>query len=113
MAEKEFDNRESWNDEDGQVATEEYLAVKKPNLYRVLILNDDYTPMEFVVFVLQKIFYKPQEEAYRLMWKVHTEGQGLCGVFTYDVAQTKVYQVKSFAKKHQHPLECIMEVEQG
>lgn len=96
---------------EGQLLAEEELEIRKPHLYRVFLLNDDYTPMDFVVLVLQKIFHKPIEEATRLMWKVHTEGQGLCGVYTYDVAQTKVYQTKSLARKHQHPLECVMEVE--
>ena len=107
-------NKHNYEDDyEGQILTEEEVRVKKPNLYRVLILNDDYTPMDFVVHVLQKIFHKAIEEATRLMWKVHTEGQGLCGVFTYDVAQTKVYQTKALARKHQHPLECVMEVEEA
>lgn len=101
------------DDHEGQILTEEELSVKKPNLYRVLILNDDYTPMEFVVYVLQKIFFKNIDEATRLMLKVHTEGQGLCGVFTYDVAETKMHQVKALAQKNQHPLECVMEVEES
>ncbi len=113
MAEKIFDHSEDYNESEGQVLTEEEVRVKKPNLYRVFLLNDDYTPMEFVVYVLQKIYHKPIEEATRLMWKVHTEGQGLCGVYPYDVAQTKVYQTKAMARKNQHPLECIMEVEEG
>ncbi len=113
MAERIFDDSEDYNEGEGQVLTEEEVQVKKPNLYRVFLLNDDYTPMDFVVHVLHKIYHKAFEEATRLMWKVHTEGQGLCGIFTYDVAQTKVYQTKALARKHQHPLECIMEVEQG
>lgn len=110
MSEKEYHNLDEFEGE-GQVLTEEDVEIRKPKLYRVFILNDDYTPMDFVVHVLQKIFHKSIEEATRLMWKVHTEGQGLCGVYTYDVAQTKVYQTKSLARKHQHPLECVMEVE--
>ncbi|MFO1519554.1 MAG: ATP-dependent Clp protease adapter ClpS [bacterium] len=105
-----------WQDDEDsgiQTITEEKQEVKKPNLYRVILLNDDYTPMDFVVWVLQSVFHKPQEEATRLMLDVHQKGQGLCGVFTYDVAQTKVYQVKSLAQKYGHPLECIMEVEEG
>lgn len=100
-------------DGEGQVLTEDEIRVERPKLYRVLILNDDYTPMEFVVYVLQKIFHKNIEEATRLMLKVHTEGQGLCGVFTYDIAQTKMHQVKALAQKNQHPLECVMEVEES
>ncbi len=113
MAAKEFDNTKHEEEGEGELATQVRKELKKPNLYRVLLLNDDYTPMEFVVLVLQKIFHKASEEAHRVMWKVHTEGEGLCGVYSYDVAQTKVYQVKALAKKHQHPLECIMEVEEG
>jgi len=82
---------------------------KKPNLYRVLILNDDYTPMEFVVHVLQKFFNKTSDEATRIMLHVHHHGVGECGVYTYEVAETKVTQVMDFARKHQHPLQCVME----
>lgn len=82
---------------------------KKPNLYRVLLLNDDYTPMEFVVVVLQRFFNKSQEDATRIMLHVHQNGVGECGVFTYEVAETKVTQVMDFARKHQHPLQCVME----
>ncbi len=106
----------STHEEDGgeggfQVLTEKRTQVKKPNLYRVLLINDDYTPMDFVIWILQTVFHKATAEATRLMWDVHTKGQGLCGIFTYDIAQTKVYEVKSLAKKHEHPLECVMEVE--
>lgn len=111
MADKIFHSSEYDLEGEGQVVTEEEVQVEKPKLYRVFLLNDDYTPMDFVIHVLQKIFHKPIEEATRLMWKVHTEGQGLCGVYTYDVAQTKVYQTKALARKHQHPLECLMEVD--
>jgi ATP-dependent Clp protease adaptor protein ClpS len=82
---------------------------KRPSLYRVLLLNDDYTPMEFVVHVLERFFNKNQEAAYRIMMHVHQHGIGECGVFTYEVAETKVTQVMDFARKHQHPLQCIME----
>ena len=82
---------------------------KKPNLYRVLILNDDYTPMEFVVHVLERFFNKDREAATRIMLHVHHHGIGECGVFTYEVAETKVTQVMDFARKHQHPLQCVME----
>lgn len=78
-------------------------------MYRVLLLNDDYTPMEFVVTVLTKYFSKDREEATRIMLHVHQHGVGECGVFTYEVAETKVTQVMDFARKHQHPLQCIME----
>src|SRR5581483_3185615 len=82
---------------------------KRPNLYRVLILNDDYTPMEFVVDVLERFFNKDKETATRIMLHVHHHGIGECGVYTYEVAETKVTQVMDFARKHQHPLQCVME----
>lgn len=83
--------------------------VKRPSLYRVLILNDDYTPMEFVVHVLERFFNKDAEAATKIMLHVHHHGIGECGVFTYEVAETKVTQVMDFARKHQHPLQCVME----
>jgi ATP-dependent Clp protease adaptor protein ClpS len=91
------------------VATRPKTRTKKPSLYRVLLLNDDYTPMEFVVHVLQRFFNKTQEEATRIMLHVHHNGVGECGVFTYEVAETKVTNVMDFARKHQHPLQCVME----
>ena len=89
--------------------TETKPKLQKPSLYRVLILNDDYTPMEFVVTVLRKFFNKGPDEATRIMLHVHHHGVGECGVFTYEVAETKVTQVMDFARKHQHPLQCVME----
>lgn len=83
--------------------------VKRPSLYRVLLLNDDYTPMEFVVHVLEHFFTKNREEATQIMLHVHQHGVGECGVYTYEVAETKVTQVMDFARKHQHPLQCVME----
>ena len=82
---------------------------KKPSMYKVLMLNDDYTPMEFVVHVLERFFNKNQEAAYRIMMHVHQHGIGECGIYTYEVAETKVTQVMDFARKHQHPLQCVME----
>jgi ATP-dependent Clp protease adaptor protein ClpS len=84
---------------------------KKPSLYKVLLLNDDYTPMEFVVLVLEKFFGKNQDEAYHIMMHVHQKGVGICGVFTYEVAETKVTQVMDFARQNGHPLQCTMEKE--
>ena len=78
-------------------------------MYRVLLLNDDYTPQEFVVTVVRKYFNKSVDEARRIMLHVHQTGVGECGVFTYEVAETKVTQVMDYARKHQHPLQCIME----
>ncbi|MBL8630773.1 MAG: ATP-dependent Clp protease adapter ClpS [Rhodospirillaceae bacterium] len=85
--------------------------VKKPSLYKVLMLNDDYTPMEFVVHVLEKYFSKNTEEATRIMLHVHQKGVGVCGVFTFEVAETKVNQVMDLARKNQHPLQCTLEKE--
>jgi len=82
---------------------------RKPAMYKVLMLNDDYTPMEFVVHVLERFFQKSREEATRIMLHVHRRGVGVCGVYTYEVAETKVTQVMDFARKHQHPLQCVME----
>jgi ATP-dependent Clp protease adaptor protein ClpS len=84
---------------------------KKPSLYRVLLLNDDYTPMEFVVHVLERFFNKNREEATRIMLHVHRRGVGVCGVYTYEVAETKVTQVTDFARRHEHPLQCTLEKE--
>jgi ATP-dependent Clp protease adaptor protein ClpS len=91
------------------VITKTKPKTKRPNLYRVLILNDDYTPMEFVVHVLEKFFQKDAEAATKIMLHVHHHGIGECGVFTYEIAETKVTQVMDFARKHQHPLQCVME----
>jgi ATP-dependent Clp protease adaptor protein ClpS len=84
---------------------------KRPSLYKVLLLNDDYTPMEFVVHILERFFAKPREEAVHIMLQVHRHGVGICGIFTYEVAETKVTQVVEFARRHQHPLQCTMEKE--
>ncbi len=99
------------NDEgiDTGVITRTRTKVKKPSLYRVLLLNDDYTPMEFVIHVLERFFQKNEEQATQVMLHVHNSGVGECGVFTYEVAETKVTQVMDFARKHQHPLQCVME----
>ncbi|HSI96496.1 MAG: ATP-dependent Clp protease adapter ClpS [Methylophilaceae bacterium] len=84
---------------------------KPPPLYKVLLLNDDFTPMEFVVVVLQQFFSKSREQATQIMLKVHNDGIGLCGIYPHDIAETKVNQVTAFAREHQHPLQCIMEEE--
>jgi ATP-dependent Clp protease adaptor protein ClpS len=84
---------------------------RKPSLYKVLMLNDDYTPMEFVVHVLERFFAKNRDEATRIMMHVHRRGVGICGVYTYEVAETKVTQVMDFARQHQHPLQCTLEKE--
>ena len=84
---------------------------KKPSMYRVLLLNDDYTPMEFVVHVLERFFNKSREAATEIMLHVHHRGVGVCGVYTCEVAETKVTQTIDFARRHQHPLQCTMEKE--
>jgi ATP-dependent Clp protease adaptor protein ClpS len=91
------------------VITKTKPQTKRPNMYRVLILNDDYTPMEFVVHILERFFGKDHEAATRIMLHVHHHGIGECGIYTYEVAETKVTQVMDFARKHQHPLLCVME----
>src|SRR4028119_544731 len=85
--------------------------IQKPSLYKVLLLNDDYTPMEFVVHVLERFFNKSPEDATRIMLHVHHHGVGICGVYTYEVAETKVAQVVDFSRQNQHPLQCTMEKE--
>ncbi|MGB0627303.1 MAG: ATP-dependent Clp protease adapter ClpS, partial [Alphaproteobacteria bacterium] len=93
------------------IATKTRAKTKKPSMYKVLMLNDDYTPMEFVVMVLERFFEKQHEEAIKIMLHVHQKGVGVCGVFTYEVAETKVTQVMDFARKHEHPLQCTLEKE--
>jgi len=82
---------------------------KPPELYKVLLLNDDYTPMEFVVFVIEQFFSKSREQATQIMLKVHTEGVGVCGVYPQDIAETKMHQVLESAREAQHPLQCRIE----
>ncbi len=91
------------------VITRTRTQTKRPNMYRVLLLNDDYTPMEFVISILQAFFNKDAQEATQIMLQVHHNGVGECGVFTYEIAETKVSQVMDHARKNQHPLQCIME----
>lgn len=104
-------------DEDGNdggdtgtgVVTRTRTKTKKPSLYRVLLLNDDFTPMEFVIMILEKFFSKSREQATQIMLHVHNNGVGECGIYTYEVAETKVTQVMDYAQKNQHPLQCVME----
>lgn len=96
---------------EGPVVQETKPKLQKPRLYKVILLNDDYTPMEFVVVVLERFFGKNREEATRIMLHVHQKGVGICGVFTREVAETKVRQVLSFAQEQRHPLQCTMEPE--
>ncbi len=94
--------------EDSALLTDKAKA-KPPSMYSVLLLNDDYTPMEFVVEVLQRFFAKNREQATQLMLRVHAEGSAVCGVYPHDIAETKVNQVMAFASEHQHPLQCAMQ----
>ena len=103
------ENRNTGTGPSTSVITKVKPKTKRPNLYRVLLLNDDYTPMEFVVHVLERFFNKDHETAHRIMMHVHQHGIGECGIYTYEVAETKVTQVMDFARKHQHPLQCVME----
>ena len=93
------------------VVTKPEPKTKRPSLYKVILLNDDYTPQEFVVWLLQAIFKKSPEEAVQVMLHVHQNGIGICGVYTYEVAETKVAQVMELARRNQHPLQCTMERE--
>jgi ATP-dependent Clp protease adaptor protein ClpS len=95
--------------QDGSVLEALKTRVKPPPLYKVLLLNDDYTPMDFVVVVLQTVFAMKREKATTVMLQVHRDGMGVCGTFTREVAATKVGQVIEIARKHQHPLQCTME----
>ena len=99
------------DDGDLGLATKTRVRTKKPSMYRVLILNDDYTPMEFVVLILERFFNKSREQATRIMLHVHQKGVGVCGVYTYEVAETKVAQVMDLARRNEHPLQCTMEKE--
>jgi ATP-dependent Clp protease adaptor protein ClpS len=107
--------RDDGNKDDGEgragALTLTRTRTKKPSMYKVLMLNDDYTPMEFVVDVLQHIFQKNREEATKIMLHVHQKGVGVCGVYTYEVAETKVTQTVDYARKNQHPLQCTLEKE--
>jgi ATP-dependent Clp protease adaptor protein ClpS len=105
------DDRPANRPDDGRgLALEEAKPkLKKPPLFRVLLINDDYTPMEFVVEVLEMIFGMDRPKATRIMLEVHTRGKGVCGVFTYEIAETKVAQVTSYSQQHQHPLLCTLE----
>ena len=94
------------SDFDRGVILESRSKVKKPSMYNVLLLNDDYTPMEFVIYVLQTIFKKSYEEAKKVMLLVHNEGKGICGIYSLDIAETKANQVIEFSRINQHPLEC-------
>ncbi len=101
-------DKDDFDNESG-TATKIRTKVKRPSLYRVLLLNDDYTPMEFVIKILREVFNRNSEDAFRIMMHVHKNGVGECGVFPYEVAETKVARVMDIAHKNQHPLQCVME----
>ena len=105
------DDGERKDDDRGLAVEESKPEVKRPPMYKVLLLNDDFTPMEFVVHILEKFFSMERHKATQVMLAVHTEGQGVCGTFTRDIAESKVMQVNDYARKHQHPLLCTMETE--
>ena len=92
-----------------EVKVKPKAKTKKPSMYKVLLLNDDYTPMDFVVFVLETLFSKTRDEATEIMLNVHKNGVGVCGIFTYEVAETKASQVVNLARRNQHPLQCHIE----
>ena len=97
------------NNDDGLVVQEQRPKLKQPPLFKVILLNDDYTPMEFVVYVLETFFKMDRDQATRVMLNVHTKGKGVCGVYTRDVSETKVSQVNEYARTNNHPLMCDME----
>ena len=99
-------NKNDNYEENTAVITKEKVKLKKPNMYSVVLINDDYTPMEFVIYVLQTIFKKNYEDAKNIMLLVHNEGKGICGIYPLDVAETKANQVVEFSRINQHPLEC-------
>ena len=109
MADRPGRDRDDERDGGSGVRLETRTRTQRPPLYKVLILNDDYTPMEFVVDVLERIFSLDRLRATRVMLEVHMKGKGVCGVFTYEIAETKVAQVIETARRHQHPLQCTME----
>ncbi len=108
-AEDEDDGKDGGGQDQVGIATKTRAKPKKPSQYKVLMLNDDYTPMEFVVLVLKRFFSMDLEQATRVMLHVHQRGVGVCGIFTYEVAETKVNQVMDFARQNQHPLQCTLE----
>jgi ATP-dependent Clp protease adaptor protein ClpS len=103
------DNRRPGDGDQLGIATKTRAKPKKPSQFKVLMLNDDYTPMEFVVLVLKRFFNMDMEAATRVMLHVHQKGVGVCGIFPYEIAETKVNQVMDFARQHQHPLQCTLE----
>ena len=106
---EKFDNNSQNNELQRGLLLDSQPKTKKPSMYNVLLLNDDYTPMEFVIMVLEKVFNKKEEEATQIMLHVHKNGIGVCGTFTYEVAESKCKSVMDMAKKNEHPLQSAME----
>jgi len=104
-------DKRTGNDDETSVITKTRAKTQRPPLYKVLLLNDDYTPMEFVVHVLERFFGLTHQQAFEIMLTVHKKGLAVVGVFSFEVAETKVAQVMDFARRHQHPLQCTMEKE--
>jgi ATP-dependent Clp protease adaptor protein ClpS len=102
-------NTPDWQRDSDTVVEESRPKLKKPRMFQVVLLNDDYTPMEFVVELIEQFFYKSRENATRVMLKIHTEGKGVCGIYTEDVAETKAAVVNQYSMDHQHPLLCEIE----
>jgi ATP-dependent Clp protease adaptor protein ClpS len=102
-------NEQEHRGDEGLALKEARPKLKKPSMYKVVLLNDDYTPMDFVVALLEKLFGLDREKATRIMLQVHTHGKGVCGTYTYEIAETKVAQVSEYSQRHQHPLLCEME----
>jgi ATP-dependent Clp protease adaptor protein ClpS len=102
-------NEQEHRGDEGLALKEARPELKKPSMYKVVLLNDDYTPMEFVVSLLEKLFGLDREKATRIMLQIHTHGKGVCGTYTYEIAETKVAQVSEYSQRHQHPLLCEME----
>ncbi len=102
-------NEQEHRGDEGLALQEAKPEVKEPSMYKVVLLNDDYTPMEFVVTLLERLFGLDREKATRIMLMIHTHGKGVCGIYTYEIAETKVAQVNEYSQRHQHPLLCEME----
>jgi len=102
-------NEQEHNGDEGLALQEAKPELKEPSMYKVVLLNDDYTPMEFVVTLLERLFGLDREKATRIMLLIHTHGKGVCGIYTYEIAETKVAQVNEYSQRHKHPLLCEME----
>lgn len=109
MGHDTMSNNQEHRGDEGLALEEARPRLKEPSMYKVFLLNDDYTPMEFVVTLLEKLFGMSREKATRVMLQVHSHGKGICGIYTYEIAETKVAQVSEYAQRNQHPLMCSME----